>query len=54
MTAIMSPGDLNGDRVPDIVARDSQGRLWLYPRTTSGWLARVALGTGWNFLDRLF
>ncbi|HET8594362.1 MAG TPA: FG-GAP-like repeat-containing protein [Intrasporangium sp.] len=54
MTAIMSPGDLNGDRVPDIVARDSGGRLWLYPRTTSGWLARVALGTGWNFLDRLF
>lgn len=55
MTAIMSPGDLNGDRVPDIAARDGSGRLWLYPRTASGgWLPRVQIGSGWNFIDRLF
>jgi hypothetical protein len=55
MTAIMSPGDLNGDRVPDIVARDSLGRLWLYPRTVSGgWLPRVQLGIGWNALNAIF
>jgi hypothetical protein len=55
MTAIMSPGDLNGDRVPDIVARDSQGRLWLYPRTAAGgWLPRVQIRSGWNGINALF
>lgn len=55
MTAIMSPGDLNGDRVPDIVARDREGRLWLYPRTTSGgWLTRVQIGSGWNGINAIF
>ncbi|TQJ50281.1 FG-GAP-like repeat-containing protein [Phycicoccus sp. SLBN-51] len=55
MTAIMSPGDLDGDRVPDVVARDRSGVLWLYPRTASGtWRPRVWLGTGWNGLNALF
>jgi hypothetical protein len=55
MTAIMSPGDLDGDRVPDVVARDRAGVLWLYPRTASGsWKPRVQLGTGWNSLNALF
>ncbi len=55
MTAILSPGDLNGDRVPDIAARDSQGRLWLYPRTASGgWLPRTQIGSGWNFINAIF
>jgi hypothetical protein len=55
MTAIMSPGDLDGDRVPDVVARDRSGVLWLYPRTAGGgWRPRVSLGTGWNALNALF
>ena len=55
MTAIMSPGDLDGDRVPDVVARDRAGVLWLYPRTANGsWRPRVSLGTGWNSLNALF
>ena len=55
MTAIMSLGDLDGDRVPDVVARDRAGVLWLYPRTASGSLKpRVQLGTGWNSLNALF
>ena len=55
MTAVTSPGDLNGDRVPDVLARDGAGVLWLYPRTGTGtWLPRVRLGSGWNGLNALF
>ena len=55
MTAIMSPGDLNGDRVPDVLARDAAGRLWLYPRTAAGgWGPRVLVSTGWNIVNAIF
>ena len=55
MTAIMGPGDLNGDRVPDVVARDSAGGLWLYPRTaTGGWRTASLVGTGWNIINAIF
>jgi hypothetical protein len=54
MTALTSPGDLNGDRVPDIVVRDGSGSLWLYPRTATGWQARQLLGTGWNIVNLVF
>ncbi|WP_084327848.1 FG-GAP-like repeat-containing protein [Intrasporangium oryzae] len=54
MTAIMSAGDLDGNRIPDVVARDSAGNLWLYPRTASGWLARRLLGGGWNVVNAIF
>jgi hypothetical protein len=55
MTAILSPGDFNGDRTADLLARDSSGRLWLYPRSATGtWQARVLVGTGWNGFNRLF
>jgi len=55
MTAIMSPGDLNGDRVPDVLARDTTGRLWLYPRTAAGgWSPRALLSTGWTIVDAIF
>jgi hypothetical protein len=54
-TAIMSPGDFTGDRLGDVVARDSAGNLWLYPRAPSGgWLARVRIGTGWNITNAIF
>ena len=54
MTALMSAGDLDGNRVPDVVARDASGSLWLYPRTTTGWGTRQLLGTGWNIVNAIF
>lgn len=49
MTAIMSPGDFNGDRTADVLARDTAGTLWLYARTaTNTWKPRVLVSTGWN------
>jgi hypothetical protein len=54
MTAVMSAGDLDGNRVPDVVARDSSGNLWLYPRTLGGWQSRRLLGTGWNIVNAIF
>ncbi len=55
MTAVMSPGDLNGDRTPDVLARDSAGVLWLYPGNGAGkWLPRVRAGIGWNIMNAIF
>ncbi|MHA7142246.1 FG-GAP repeat domain-containing protein [Arthrobacter sp. Sr33] len=55
MTAVMSPGDFNGDRTADVLARDSRGILWLYPGNGSGgWLPRMQVGTGWNGLNLIF
>ena len=55
VTALMAPGDFNGDRVPDVLARDSSGNLWLYPRLASGVFgARTRIGTGWNIVNVLF
>ena len=36
MTAVVSPGDFNGDRNPDLLARDAAGVLWLYPGLGTG------------------
>ena len=54
--AVMSPGDITGDRAPDVLARESgTGRLWLYPGNgTGGWLTRTVIGTGWNTRDAIF
>jgi hypothetical protein len=55
MTALVGPGDLNGDRTADVLARDAGGTLWLYPRRSSGgWLPRVRVGAGWNALNAVF
>ena len=52
LTAIVGPGDLNGDRVVDVLARDATGNLWLYPRTAAGgFSARVLVSTGWNIAN---
>jgi hypothetical protein len=55
MTAVVSPGDFNGDRTADLLARDGAGVLWLYPGSGAGtFLSRVRVGPGWNGLTPLF
>jgi hypothetical protein len=55
MTAVVSPGDFNGDRNPDLLARDAAGVLWLYPGLGTGQFAsRVRISAGWNGLAPLF
>jgi hypothetical protein len=55
MTAVVSPGDFNGDRNPDLLARDAAGVLWLYPGLGTGQFAsRVPISAGWNGLAPLF
>jgi murein DD-endopeptidase MepM/ murein hydrolase activator NlpD len=55
MDAIVDPGDLDGDRNPDLVARDkATGELWLYPGNgRGGFLPRVRIGRGWQVMDRI-
>lgn len=48
-TTIFYAGDFNGDGRGDIVARTSDGSLWMYPTTGTGaWKARVKIGNGWS------
>lgn len=52
MTAILSPGDFNGDGKSDVLARDSGGNLWLYPGDgAGGWKTRSQVGWGWNVMN---
>ncbi|WP_314324962.1 FG-GAP-like repeat-containing protein [Paenarthrobacter ilicis] len=45
----------NGDDTLDIFARDTAGRLLLYPTDGKGnWRAAQVLGTGWNVFNTLF
>ena len=39
---VLGPGDLSGDGVADLVARDAAGRLWLLPGTSTGYGAAAA------------
>lgn len=49
MDVIDTAGDLSGDGRPDVLAREAgTGRLWLYPRSSTGWKPRVQVGTGWE------
>lgn len=46
--------DLNGDGNPDVVARDSAGKLWLYPSNASGtFTARTQIGSGWGGMNTI-
>ncbi|WP_346027550.1 FG-GAP-like repeat-containing protein [Arthrobacter parietis] len=46
--------DMNRDGNPDIVARDSAGRLWMYPSTASGTFGRkMQIGSGWNIMNMI-
>ena len=35
MTAIVGAGDFDGDGHPDVLARSTNGTLWLYPQETA-------------------
>ena len=54
-TQVFSGGDLNGDRRPDVLARGSDGTLYLYPGDGSGGFgSRRIVSGGWNTYDALF
>ncbi|RZU54613.1 VCBS repeat protein [Krasilnikovia cinnamomea] len=54
MNAIVRIGDLNRDGREDVVARQSSnGDLWFYPGTGSGFGTRKRIGTGWNSLREI-
>ncbi|MGP0223729.1 FG-GAP repeat domain-containing protein [Paenarthrobacter sp. NCHU4564] len=45
----------NGDSTLDMFARDTSGRLWLYPTDGRGhWQPAQVIGTGWNAFNHLF
>ena len=49
MTAVLSPGDFDGDLKPDVLARGADGSLWLYPGNGSGgWGSPRQVGSGWT------
>ncbi|MEI2276850.1 VCBS repeat-containing protein [Paenarthrobacter ilicis] len=51
---VFSPGDFDGDGFNDVLARDSAGRLFLYPGDGGGgWEARRQVGTGWGIFDTI-
>ncbi len=51
---LLLKNDFNGDGHADVLARDAQGGLWLYPGNgTGGWLAKVKVGTGWSSMTAL-
>jgi hypothetical protein len=48
-SALVDPGDFDGDKKVDVLARDGAGRLWLYPGNgTGGWLKPRIVGAGWS------
>ncbi|GAA2288744.1 hypothetical protein GCM10010234_31470 [Streptomyces hawaiiensis] len=48
-TRIITPGDVTGDYLPDMLSVDSAGVMWIYPGKGNGTFAtRVKVGSGWN------
>ncbi|WP_328348255.1 trypsin-like serine protease [Streptomyces violaceus] len=48
-TRIITPGDVTGDYLPDLLSVDSAGVMWIYPGKGNGTFApRVKIGSGWN------
>jgi stage II sporulation protein D len=53
-TALTAPGDFTGDGEHDIIARKSDGTLWVIPGTgTGGFGAARQVGTDWNAFSRI-
>ncbi|MFJ6538317.1 FG-GAP-like repeat-containing protein [Paenarthrobacter sp. NPDC091711] len=51
---VFSPGDFDGDGNNDVLGRDDEGELYLYPGDGSGgWKDRSVVGTGWNIFDTI-
>jgi hypothetical protein len=56
---VVAGGDYNGDLRADVLARDSAGKLWLYPGTGTGGAGRPGLGArtlvggGWNIMKAI-
>ncbi|WP_405583866.1 trypsin-like serine protease [Streptomyces sp. NBC_01190] len=47
--AILVPGDLTGDGLPDVISEDSSGRVYLYPGKGNGTIGGATLvATGWQ------
>ncbi|MDN3294496.1 trypsin-like serine protease [Streptomyces ficellus] len=47
--AILLPGDVTGDELPDMIAVDSTGTMRIYPgKGTGAFAAPVAVGTAWG------
>ncbi|MEW1562973.1 trypsin-like serine protease [Streptomyces sp. NPDC093509] len=57
-TSYVANGDVTGDGIADVMARDSGGTLWLYPGTNKAssdlFGSRRSLGTGFNQYNLLF
>jgi hypothetical protein len=53
MNAITRVGDLNRDGREDVVARQTNGYLWFYPGTTTGFGARKKIGSGWSSIREI-
>ncbi|MGW7497904.1 trypsin-like serine protease [Streptomyces luteogriseus] len=48
-TRVITPGDVTGDYLPDLLSVDSAGVMWIYPGKGNGTFAsRVKVGSGWN------
>ena len=53
-TALTSPGDFTGDGKSDVLARTSDGTLYVIPGTGSGaFTTRAKVGTGWNIFSTI-
>lgn len=53
-TDLVTPGDWNGDRKPDLLARTATGELWLIAGNgTGGFSAPRRIGAGWQMFAQL-
>lgn len=51
---VFSPGDFDGDGNNDVLGRDEDGDLYLYPGDgAGGWKGRSLVGTGWDIFDSI-